>query len=200
MQMAVLIITALDLGVAQEGLIDYAPASEWSATPRVVGELAAELGTSRVYRQLDTVPESWSYTQSNGRFVEWLLWWRDSCWPKFPLPYGIKQAAVQQTIAGSDYHILLEVARTQNRRQKDMPIPHASILDLVAARFGIVETKLKEEVTAPREIADSMYLGERPTALPRAWTVHEVEVVPPLVTRSPTAHPQMDRRAVFPRQ
>ncbi len=198
MQMAVLVITALDLAVAQEHLIGYAPASDWSFEPRVVGMLAGQLGTSRVFRQLDPVPKTWQGESSPDRYVQWLLWDRETLWPKYPLPYKIRLASVRETIAGNDYHVLLNVANTQYYREHGISSPHPSVLDLVAARFGILDEGMRDKIASPREIAEDMYLGTRPGALPRAWIVHQVEVLPPLESRSPTHIRKWTENLLFP--
>jgi hypothetical protein len=105
---------------------------------------------------------------------------------------------VIQTIAGDEFDTLMDAARTQRHRTSGQgAIPDASILDLVAARTAIVAAGTRQ-LSNPQEIAEGMILGERPSSLPRAWIVHQIEVHPTFRSRSIRAAQHYTTQVAFP--
>jgi len=184
MQTAVLALTALDLAITQQRFIEFGPAELWTARPPAVDMLEGQPQQGRLYRQPSFVPESWARASSPQRHVEWVEFDRATLLPKYPLPYGISMAESDLPITAADVAMVLEAARLQNKRIHQRGNPEDSVLDLLGARFAIVDIFSRREVQSPREVADQMYLGDRPGALPRAWIVHQVETIPPITSRS----------------
>jgi hypothetical protein len=110
----------------------------------------------------------------------------------------VSLADVAQTVGGGDYEILLEAARAHDRRTTRSGLPDPSILDLVGARMGLVVDDSVDQVQHPQRIAEGMYLGERPTALPRAWIIHEIDVRPTFTSRAPRAITRFTAEVAFP--
>jgi hypothetical protein len=198
MQMAALTVVAVDLGAAQRTLIEYASADLWRETPPALSLIPRD-PQHRVFRQLGTLPASFSETGSSQRFADLVHWGRDSLQPRYPLPYHVPLIGVLQTVGGDDFETLLDVSRTHNLRVHHIgAIPDPSILDLIAARTAIVASGARHQLANPQEIAESMFLGERTGALPRAWIVHGLELQPPFQSSSIREAETYTRRLVFP--
>jgi hypothetical protein len=196
MQTAALVVVALDLGIAQRHLLEYAPAELWRQTPHAVS-LVPNDPQYRVFRQLGTLPASFAASKSSQRFADLVRWGRDSLEPKYPLPYHVPMAGVLQTVAGDEFETLLDAARTHGRRTSGQgALPDASVLDLIAARTAIVADA--SQFSNPQEIAEGMFLSERPNSLPRAWIVHQIELRPPFRSRSIRAAQNHTMRLAFP--
>ena len=198
MQTAMLVVLAVDLGAAQQHLITYAPAELWRFSPPILSQLPKDIVDYRIFRQSDEFPESFRKTSSPDRYVEGLRWDRETLSPKFGLPLEVPLADVDQTVAGGDYEILLEVAKTHASRTRRIDLADPSALDLVGARMGLVVGDDVRQVQHPKLIAEGMYLGERPSALPRAWIVHEIDVCPPMASRAPRAIAKFTAEVAFP--
>ncbi len=198
MQTAVLSVLAVDLGSAQQHLLTYAPTELWRFSPPVLSRLPENDATYRIFRQSDELPESFQQASSPDRYEAGLRWDRETLLPKYALPLEVSLALVTQTVAGGDYDILLDVARVHHRRARRLDIPDPSVLDLVGVRMGLVAGDFLKQVQHPQLIAEGMYLGERPSALPRAWIVHDVDVRPRLTSRAPRAIARFTAEVAFP--
>jgi hypothetical protein len=183
-QLAMLIVVAVDLATSQRSLIEYAPADTWRKPPAVLGKLPADRENFRVFRQLGPLPPSFEKVAAQQRYTEGIRWDRETLRPKYPLPLRVPLVEASQTVAGFDYEQLLDAARRRNRRRRSIEIPDPSILDLLGARVVIADQSSLTQLTEPQPIADGMFLAQRSTALPRAWIVHDVEVRPAFHSRS----------------
>jgi hypothetical protein len=80
-----------------------------------------------------------------------------------------------------------------------VPDPRARAYDLLGARYLITtqEMSFPAEPDAPRllEQRDGVWIYERPTALPPAWLVHQVEVHPQTVLLERLNSPDLDPRS-----
>jgi hypothetical protein len=109
-----------------------------------------------------------------------------------------------------DYRILLEVARRRSvrsgpgdwktaSRTRSGSLPDASVLDLLAARVAIVTDDVPPDALVDESTpAEGMVAGIRPTALPRAWIVHQVEVVPERAKRTDRQLKEFTDTLLFP--
>jgi hypothetical protein len=200
MQTAALVVVAMELGIAQRQLLGYASCELWRQKPRALSFITHD-PQYRVFRQVDTMSPSFAKSTSSQRFEELVRWSRNCLEPRYPLPYHVPLIGVIQNIAGNEYDTLLDAARTHGRRTlRQGNLPDASILDLMAARTAIVATDERELLSNSHEVAEGMYLGERPSSLPRAWIVHEVEVHPRFESHSIRAAQNYMMRLAFPRR
>jgi hypothetical protein len=183
-QLAMLIVVAVDLATSQRSLIEYAPVDTWRKPPAILGKLPADRENFRVFRQLGPLPPSFEKVAAQQRYTDGIRWDRETLRPKYPLPLHVSLAEASQSVAGFDYEQFLAAARRQNRRKQSIDIPDPSILDLTAARVVIVDGSALTQLTDPEPIADGMYVAQRTSALPRAWIVHDVEVRPTFRGRS----------------
>ncbi len=187
---AALGLTAVDLALAQACLVVYAPADAWQFEPPLVKQLPPDADSYRVFRQLNTLPPSWLLTNSADRLADSVVWDRQTLSPKYPLPYRISLIEASGTMVPRDYQTVLDIARRRSRRSgpgdwktasrsRSGLLPDASVLDLLAARVAIVTDDVPPGALADRSApGEGMVAGIRSTALPRAWIVHEVEVIP----------------------
>jgi hypothetical protein len=80
-----------------------------------------------------------------------------------------------------------------------VPDPRARAYDLLGARYLVTtqEMSFPAEPDAPRllEQRDGVWIYERPTALPPAWLVHQVEVYPPSTLLERLNSPDLDPRS-----
>lgn len=207
---AALALTCVDLAIAQACLVVYAPADAWRFEPPLVKQLPADAENYRVFRQPNTLPPSWAKAQSDTRLAEAVTWDRQTLSPKYPLPYRISLAEASGTMVSRDYRVLLDVAlrRTARARTANLTpafrgasgtLPDASILDLLAARVAIaVKGASSADLTDESVPAEGMVAGIRSTALPRAWIVHRVEVLPQRVNRTDRQLKEFTDTLLFP--
>ncbi|MEX0676279.1 MAG: YfhO family protein [Pirellulales bacterium] len=197
-RLAAFAVTVLDLAVAQEYLVLYAPSESWRTAPKVLDRLPKGSAGYRVFRQLGLLAPSWERSFSQDRFAECVRWDRETLWPKYPLPYRVSLVEASETIAPDDYLVLLDVARGRNARAHKTPLPDPSILDLLAARVAIVGRDARAQIPSAESFAEGMFVGVRPQALERAWIVHQVEVRPKFDSRSPSRLRKLTEQVLFP--
>lgn len=179
-----LLLTVADLAIAGRYLVLTAPADCWDTKLPVMKILPEPRDGYRVFRQSGPLPQAWERRSSPDRLAELVRWDRETLWPKYPLPDRIAMLEASETIASDDYLMLLDVARRHGPRAGGRRVPHASILDLLAAQATIVAADSQLPLSSRRPIAAGMVFGTRPHALERAWIVHQVDVLPELTGRS----------------
>jgi len=196
LQMAALAITAIDLAAAQQHLLDFAPAALWS-NPIEFTEQHRDFA-GRVYRQTSLIPPSFQKTRSEHRYAEAITLERETLSPKYPLPLHIRAMPAAQSVAGEDFNQLIDAARLYSRRMTRHNVPEASVLDMLNVQVAILGEQDRDLLAEPRQIAEGVYLGERSSALPRAWIVHQVDVRPPFESRLERATREYTRELLFP--
>ncbi len=135
---------------------------------------------------------------SAERYAEWVLWDRDTLWPKYPLAYRVPMAEALQTVAGDDYEVLLDVARTKQRSD-----PRRCDSRSLGARPGCCPSGRSGR--RPGHTARDATRGRRrdgarhaPHAAAEPVVVHQVERVPPLHSRSPQRIKAFTEEVLFP--
>ncbi len=196
LQMAAVAITAIDLAVAQQHLLDFAPAALWSK-PIEFAERHPDF-SARVYRQASLIPPSFEKMRSEHRYAEAITLERETLSPKYPLPLHIRAMPAAQSVAGADFNQLIDAARLYTRRMSRHNLPEAAVLDMLNVQVCVVGERDRDAVDHPRQIAEGIFLGERPTVMPRAWIVHQVDVRPPFDSRSERGTREMTREMLFP--
>jgi hypothetical protein len=216
-------LTALDFALAQSGLILFAPSEDWRGAPAIVESLPPGPDNYRIFRQLGPLPTAWSDTRSDTRYVECLEWDRQTLSPKYPLPLRLAFVEASSPIVPAEYRFLLEGARKRTSRgEKPSAVPTDEVLDLLAARVAIVPDSSKKSagfpslfprdespaasakpITQPtRRLpmgspSEDMVAYLRPSALPRAWIVHQVKQLPVARPRSEKALKQLTNEVLF---
>jgi hypothetical protein len=192
-------VTTVDLGLAQSGLLVFAPAQDWQTRPEIVDRLPVDIENYRVFRQLRVLPPSWQDASSADRYGEVLRWNRATLAPKFGLRYGISLAEAAGSVAPHDYGLLLDLVRQDQATGLPNAFPPASILDLISARVAIVEAShVRDDIKAFDQPAEGMLAALRPNAQRRARIVHEVTTLPELEGRDPVRLEARTREVFFP--
>jgi len=196
LQVAALAVTAIDLAAAQQHLLDFAPAALWSKPI----EFAARHPdfAARVYRQASLIPPSFEKTRSEHRYADAVSLERETLSPKYPLPLHIRAMPVAQSVAGADFEQLIDAARLYTRRRTRHNVPDAAVLDMLNVQVCIIGERDHDLLDQAQPIAEGIFLGERPSAMPRAWIVHQVEVRPPFESRLERATREYTRELLFP--
>ncbi len=194
-----LLITVIDLALAQSWLLPYAPAEQWRSEPGVARVLPRPADGYRIDRQRVWRPDSWHRTSSPERQRAILSWERETLSPKYHLPYRLSMVEASDTIASVEYQVLLEVARAQGEPGPNGPRPNDSVLDLLGARISLLpEEILAKDPQRPADRVEGLALGIRDSALPRTWIVHEAEVLPALKSRVLSQIKRRTEQVLFP--
>ncbi len=189
---AALVLVAVDLAVANGWMVVCAPAGEWQKELRLAAVLQTKEARSaedrpwRVFRRPIWMPRSWRASSSPTRLVEAMQWDRDTLWPKYNLPAEIPLAEVEGTMKPYDYQVFLWVLKRSSTEAGQGGLPTRSGLDAVNAKYviGGGEDRMPglEPVDLDRTESKAMEdvsLWHNPHHLPRAWIVHQLDVLPP---------------------
>ncbi len=199
MPAAAVLVTVVDLAIAQSWLMPYAPAEQWTFEPTVVQSIRSNGGGGRVFRESGWLPPAWQQSSAADRQLVAMRWDRETLWPKYHLAYQISEVEASSTLAPFDYQVLLEVARAHGEPSEEGRLPHASVLDLLGARVAILAASHGD--AGGRRLAmpaDAAMACERPGALPRAWVVHDVETMSEVASRTPGAMRKRTEQVLFP--
>jgi len=188
---AALVLVAVDLAVANGWMVVCAPAGQWQQRPKLAAVLQAEqarrgdAGPYRVFRHPIWMPPSWSAAGSTWRLADAMRWDRDTLWPKYNLAEAIPLAEVHGTMKPFDYGVLLLAERSKRG-------PSPFFLDVVNAKYVILRASDRMPGLEPIELdqteaegLEDVSLWHNPGHLPRAWIVHQVDVLPPLGSNDP---------------
>ncbi|MGD9721747.1 MAG: hypothetical protein AB7O59_05335 [Pirellulales bacterium] len=194
-----LLLSAVDLAVAQSWLVQLAPAEAWRGRPALIASLPLDLSSYRIYRDEPWLPRAWRETSSDDRLRAALAWDRGTLAPRYPLPLHASLVAAAASIASQDYRSFMNAARRSPPGQPPPARPHPSVLNLLGVRVGL----LSAEKGAPSPdsgpfAGDDLATARRPFALPRAWIVHQVERLPELTSHAPLAVERRTIEVLFP--
>ncbi|MEQ8786715.1 MAG: hypothetical protein RIC55_10470 [Pirellulaceae bacterium] len=210
-QAALLVLVAIDLGVAHGWLVLSAPRELWRAPSRMEQRIAA-LDTSdrssyRVHRALPDrwVPREWGRRPSPDRADEGVAWDRNTMLPKYPSRGRWRMLEAQGTMVNHDYLAVLNIARQYGERRDDEILePHGAVLEALSTRWIIAPRGTRfprSEFIAPdandETVVDADLLA-CPGAFLRAWLVRDVEVMAPLTSSEPAVVGRRTRDVFFP--
>jgi hypothetical protein len=205
-----LLLTAVDLAVANGWMVVTAPQAEWQR-PAYCAERIAQREESagdgqpfRVFRgtRSDWLPREWS-TSSADRAEASLRWDRATLFPKHHLDAGLALLEADGTLASHDFRTVLRIARWYGpKRSADIAEPHPLVLNALAAKYLILPDgfvvpgtqRLASIEPAPANAA--VWTNLR--SYPRAWIVHRAERLAPLTALNPAATEQRTRQILFP--
>ena len=194
-QLGLLLMTAVEVGVANHWLVITAPASVMRAEPAAARAIAAASPLAenqpplRVFRGNlgNWRPPNFREQASSERPAQMAAWERDTLFPKYHLPTGISLVESYGSIKLLDYESLLFVARSHGPPQPDKTLlPQPTALRLTATDFVLLPEKqspaFAERVEVPKgdHWPQNAALWRMQRTFPRAWIVHEVIVLPPL--------------------
>jgi hypothetical protein len=198
---ACVVLTAIDLGIANRWLIATAPTETWQA-PSVVAEAirAREAGSDQPYR-VDRageswLPREWGRTSSANRQVEGLVWDRHTLRPRYALSESLEMLQASDTSGVFDYQVFLDsIQRMRSRRQgsaSDVD-QHPRGLDALGTKYFVLPRgtspprtgEWKPLLATVTASLPDVRVWENAAALPRAWIVRHVDVLPALHSRGP---------------
>lgn len=149
--------------------------------------------------------EIWVRTSSWNRQRERLAWNRATLFPKYPLLSEFSMLESQNcTLFSHDYRVFLHSARRHGQRRLDQGLgPHQAVLNLLSARYLIVPSEFTPAGCQRLDEADqatpNSALWINLHALPRAWVVHRVDVLPAaLAEDDPVAVGRRTQTILFP--
>jgi hypothetical protein len=212
----VLLITALDLAIANAWMVPSAPQQIWNETPAIANAIgSAEQdqpgdNSFRIYRgsEINWWPRHWPTTSSATRQVEGVGWDRDTLFPKYHLRPHVSLVESSGTLMSQDYQMVLQVARQYGPVRPDgISEPHPMVLDALATKYVL----LPDDFAYPHgalidnmiqrtdgSIIDNVSLWRNPGRYPRAWIVHRIETLHPLATNDPVTVERRTQQVFFP--
>jgi len=188
-----LALVVVDLVWANGWMVVCVPRSTWDGVPAVAAALEgqarpvsephhapATAGQKyRVGRHPLWLPARWSRSWSRERISQAVRWDRHSLWPKHNLERCVALMEVSGTMMPYDCQAFLRAAR-----DRETATPR------LLARYVILPADKPlargRPVSLPTAV-EAVRLWYNPEHLPRAWIVHEVEVVRPLDRLTPQA-------------
>jgi hypothetical protein len=208
-----LIGTVLDLAVAHSWLVPTAPESLWQKPglsaraildrhphPDSIGGFRVFRGTRRGW-----LPGIWAASGSEDRQVAGLQWDVDTMFPKYHLRSGLSLVESYGTFSSADYVTILRIARRRGWQRPDGVLePHHAVLDALGTRYLVLPGAVEDAHAQPlpadpdNERATDTSLWVNPRAFPRAWIVHDFEVLPKLRHNTPVELERRTREVWFP--
>ncbi|MBN2475778.1 MAG: hypothetical protein JXB62_14295 [Pirellulales bacterium] len=185
-----LLLVALDLAVANRWLIACAPASQWERPPKLAA--LVEAPPPRVYRHPIWMRPHWKSSRSTARLAEAVQWDRDTLWPKYNLAARAAIAEVHGTMMPYDYATFLRAGKQRGES-------HPEAVPFSLAKYLIYPgDKVLSGAEAIAVDVGDVSLWRNPCRLPRAWIVHQVDVLSPLGSNAPDTVRQRTEAVLFP--
>ncbi len=207
-----LVVTALDLAVANHWLLPTAPQEIWRRESPITDLIHADHGRAdeaanyRVYRGV-WHPPAWRETISADRQAEAAEWDRQTLFPKYNLPAGVAFVETGGTLFNLDYALALRVARDHGPQQPNgTREPHASVLRALSTRHLLLPNDsdyadaavVVPETQDDERLVPDVRMARLPDEFPRAWIVHQVERMTPLKGLDPVGVARRTREVLFP--
>lgn len=186
-QTLALVLTAVELAIANYWLVPTAPAALWRTKPVVAKDISVETNgrPMRVFRGdlAGWRPSSFARKPSADRLSETVQWEHDTLFPKYQLNSGVGLVESYGSIKLIDYESLWYVARQHGPVQADQSrLPHPIALRLVGTEHLVLPDTSRPAFAEPTASADRPDDWPEDTELwrmkrtqSRAWIVHEVE-------------------------
>ena len=208
-----LLVTAIDLIIANSWLVPTAPLRNWQTQPYFAQQIAdreAARGDERSYRvfcgaRQNWLPRKWSTTNSADRQRDGLRWDVDTLHPKYHLRTGLSLVEAYGTLSSHDYQTFLRIARHRGLGRKDnVAEPHPAVMGVLGAKYlllpdDFVYPKAERITTANEKRApENAVLWLNPNFFPRAWIVHEIDQLPAIRDSDPKAIETRTRNVLFP--
>jgi len=212
-----LLLVAVDLGAANRWMVACDPATQWERTPKLEAAMRDKMGEDdsasrsslqdcepyRVYRERVWTPPSWRLESSPSRLADAAKWDRDTLWPKYHLAPRIPLAEVPGTMTPYDYQVFVAQRGPPPFATKKTPDPLNVPAALSNVRFFILrgDERLTGAVclgTGQDTLGvENVSLWQVSEHLPRAWIVHQIDVLGPVESCDPTAIRRRTDRVFF---
>ena len=200
--MLLLGITALELCVANGWMTLSIPGNAWLdrqvLAEAIVGDADASV-PPRLFRDSTAMllPKTWGQQGDETRLADVVVWERATLLPEHHLRSNITMIGSHTTLTSADWQAFLHVAR-QWDQEHDADQP-GTLLNSMSVQFIATDESIRpadaRELKTPLEEQVRLYADSR--AFPRAWVVHEIEVIPPLAERSRSVIDQRTREVFF---
>jgi len=203
-QIALVVMTAFDLALAQQSLVVTGPLELWQ-TPSALAEKIPRSNPvvpPRLFRSSSPsmLPADWLTSRAADRQQKIVRWERDTLRAKYQIDARIEAIETSGTMMSADRQAVFTVAR-----EYGMLEPHRAILDLLGTDFLVLPTTVQLPGTEEIALADhsapmlaAVRLWRNPHGLPRAWIVHRTTVMQPLRSASRRRLLERTREVLFP--
>ena len=195
-------ITAIELCVANSWMTLSIPGNIWSEK-QLLAEAIDPRGDAgvppRLFRDSSAalLPTGWSEEGDDERLSNVVSWEHATLLPKHHLRSEIAMIGSHTTLTSTDWQSFLRVARQWDRDQdsdQESALLNSMSVQFVATNKSLRTAAIRELTTPPQEHV-RLYASSR--AFPRAWIVHDIQVIPPLATRSRSAVDRRTREVFF---
>lgn len=205
------VATVGDLLIANRWLVPTAPYSLVAQEPALstviqkMRDSTPAATQGRAYREMTDhwLPGAWRTESTPTRLSDSLQWDHATLFPKHQLRWNVAYVESLLSMTSRDYQLVLDVARSIASRAggEKGEIPK-EVLDLLAVDIRILpETLLAAEEASGTLISDlpppRPLVVNNATALPRTRIVHQVDVMPPLISRSNRAAAERTRKVLM---
>ena len=198
---AALLITALDLILANGWMAQSISAQIWRKPPHVSQRLLAsradnsQRSVSRFFRAAPWywAPPHWAESTSPTRLDEVVAWEHGSILPKHHLRAELSLVESAATLRSRDLAALLRVSRDDGLvRPNGRLEPSRQLLDALSAEYLVLPARMEvpwaQEIRTPdRPPLENVKLCRNPSSYPKAWLVHSIEFLPRLGYHDPSA-------------
>jgi hypothetical protein len=211
----VVVVTAVDLALANGWMLATAPASLWHDGSRVADAIQDDARRDRaefyrVARADDWFPAAWQKSVSAQRQAEGVAFDRDTLSPKYHLLHDVPLLNSPETLANRDLQTLLlfsplreDSVAARGADGRLLPV-HPELPSMLAVRYRVLPPGQAPPAGSwePLEAAVMPGLETRvwknASAQPRAFVVYDVEVLPGLSDRRPGAIKERTLKVLFP--
>lgn len=210
---ALLLLTAADVSISNGWMVLTAPHTDWTE-PSSIAECIAKRESReeggqpfRVFRgsRRHWHPPQWPRRSSPERHRDSFRWDRQTLYPKYHLENGLAVVEAYGSSSSYDYLAVLGAARRYGWRRPDsVAEPSPAVLNALGVKYLIFpdDAGYSHAERLPRAACQSPVpnaaLWHNPAAYPRAWIVHQVVTVPPLLHASPDQVARRTRQVFFP--
>ena len=222
---AAFVLTAVELVVVHQPLIQSAPLAAWQAAPAAEVRIRAGAtdpvdstrDTGRVFRgrRSGWGKPGWQTVSSAQRLAETVRWDRDTLRSRYHLETGLALVESETTIRPVDYSSLLRIGRQLGWTRPDgVTEPHPLVLNALGARYWLLPANTIPPGTDPSSADDrpasrpvnrlyqskneNWALWENPNRLPRVWLVRRWQTLNTLIDPSRKSVDQRTRFVFFP--
>ncbi|NLY02065.1 MAG: YfhO family protein [Rhodopirellula sp.] len=194
------LLTAVDLAVANGWMVATAPARLWhqqSETAAAIQRHEADHGDGQPYRFFRApiwLPPAWRESVSSTRIADAIAWDRNTLFPKYHLPEGISLVEVRGALMPNDYAAFLTVT---SEKAGDLTVadwfasyavlPSEGVGSLFSCRPGGFSQRSVPLDMKKDSRPLSACLEVLPDYVSRAWIVHQCEILPELTSNDPEA-------------
>jgi len=191
-QVALVLLTAVELGVAQRWMLPTAPREIWDRQPQLARTIRAATEDGRPPARLDrflpphAVQPHWTESSSQNRQIDGLTWDTDILVPRHHLRQRMAVFDAPGTLVPLDQQVFFDQVQQLSQRNANDPSGLGYRLFTSGADYALMhETDEVPEAIARR--VDNLGEGEAAVglyqpieSLPRAWVVFNVQRLEPL--------------------